>query len=151
MATVDKDFKVKNGLVVTNGGSFGGPVSVASPTLSDHAVTKQYAEEHFTNVTFSPTAPENPTAGVMWFDTTIDRLKIYSNNDWFVLAFAQDLQNIPDHIHDFAIDGTGQIVSVFWDGDWYDDPQLQSLDGGSPTSSSWEFVFDGGNPESIFT
>jgi hypothetical protein len=39
MATVDKDFKVKNGLVVSNGGSFGGTVVVAEPTLSNHATT----------------------------------------------------------------------------------------------------------------
>ena len=32
MATVDKDFKVKNGLVVTNGGTFGDAVTVGAPT-----------------------------------------------------------------------------------------------------------------------
>ena len=55
-----------------------------------------------------------------------------------------DTQNIPDHIHDTAIDGTGQIISIFWDGDWYNSPTLQTLDGGLPGSVSWDFVFDGG-------
>jgi hypothetical protein len=32
MTTVDKDFKVKNGLVVANGGTFGNAVTVGAPT-----------------------------------------------------------------------------------------------------------------------
>jgi len=42
MATVDKDFKVKNGLVVTNGGIFRGTVTGATPTENLHAATKEY-------------------------------------------------------------------------------------------------------------
>jgi len=42
MATSDKDFKVKNGLNVALGGTFGGTVTVATPTLSTHAATKGY-------------------------------------------------------------------------------------------------------------
>lgn len=150
MATVDKDFKIKNGLIVNNGGSFGQPVTVATPTQSGHAVTRQYVEDNFASVVYSDTAPLNPSEGFLWFDTTVARMKIYSNADWATLALAQDLQNIPDHIHDTAIDGTGQIVSIFWDGSWYNDPQIQNLSGGAPDSVTWEFVFDGGNPESIF-
>jgi len=45
MATVEKDFKVKNGLVVTNGGTFGDAVTVGAPTLAGHAATKEYVIE----------------------------------------------------------------------------------------------------------
>jgi len=41
MATVDKDFKVKNGLVVANGGTFGDAVTVGTPTELTHAATKE--------------------------------------------------------------------------------------------------------------
>ncbi len=44
MTTTDKDFKVKNGLQVTEGGTFGGPVAVGTPTDPDHAVTKEYID-----------------------------------------------------------------------------------------------------------
>jgi hypothetical protein len=44
MATVDKDFKVKNGLAVANGGTFGGAVTVGAPTLANHAATKTYVD-----------------------------------------------------------------------------------------------------------
>ena len=44
MATVDKDFKVKNGLNVATTGSFGGVVTVATPTQNAHATTKLYVD-----------------------------------------------------------------------------------------------------------
>lgn len=40
MATVDKDFKVKNGLAVTEGGTFGGPVAAADAEHTGHLLTK---------------------------------------------------------------------------------------------------------------
>ena len=45
MTTTNKDFKVKNGIVVSEGGTFGGPVVVGEPTDASHAVTKQYLDE----------------------------------------------------------------------------------------------------------
>jgi hypothetical protein len=40
MATVDKDFKVKNGLTVTEGGTFGGPVAAAPAEHSGQLLTR---------------------------------------------------------------------------------------------------------------
>lgn len=45
MTTNNKDFKVKNGIVVSEGGTFGGPVIVGTPTAASHAVTLDYLEE----------------------------------------------------------------------------------------------------------
>lgn len=45
MTTNNKDFKVKNGIVVSEGGTFGGPVIVGTPTAPSHAVTLDYLEE----------------------------------------------------------------------------------------------------------
>jgi hypothetical protein len=44
LTTTNKDFKVKNGIAVTGSGTFGGPVTVGTPTAPDHAVTKEYLE-----------------------------------------------------------------------------------------------------------
>jgi imidazole glycerol phosphate synthase subunit HisF len=44
MTTQNKDFKVKHGLDVANGGTFGGPVSVGDPVELTHAVNKQYID-----------------------------------------------------------------------------------------------------------
>lgn len=44
MATATKDFKVKHGLQVAEGATFGGPITVAEPTLPSHAVTKSYVD-----------------------------------------------------------------------------------------------------------
>jgi hypothetical protein len=150
MTTSLKDFKVKNGLVVTNGGSFGNAVAVGEPTLGSHATTKDYVDSVVTSTPVSNTAPISPDNGDMWFDTTVERLKVYYETDWFTIATSNDVQNIPDHIHDTAIDGNGRIVTVFWDAEQYDDPQISTLSGGTPFSNSWAAVFDGGNPDSEF-
>lgn len=150
MTTNLKDFKVKNGLVVTNGGSFGNAVAVGTPTLGNHATTKDYVDSITSSMPVANTAPISPDNGDMWFDTTVERLKVYYETDWFTIATSNDVQNIPDHIHDTAIDGNGRIVTVFWDAEQYDDPQISTLSGGTPFSNSWAAVFDGGNPDSEF-
>jgi hypothetical protein len=86
----------------------------------------------------------------MWFDTTVERLKVYYQDDWFTIATSNDVQNIPDHIHDTSIDGDGRIATVFWDAAEYDDPQISTLSGGTPFSNSWAAIFDGGNPDSEY-
>lgn len=144
MTTIEKDFKVKNGLLVTNGGSFGGAVTVGEPTESTHAATKAYVDSLDASIPVTSSAPSSPENGDLWFDTLVERLKVYYVDDWLTIATSNDLQNIPDHIHDTSIEGDGRITTIFWDGQWYNSPQIQSLDGGSPDSTTWDFVFDGG-------
>ena len=38
--TTNRDFKVKHGINVAEGGTFGSPVTVATPTQNTHAATK---------------------------------------------------------------------------------------------------------------
>ena len=143
MATVNKDFKVKNGLQVTGDAVVGGTIAAANPTLSTHVATKEYVDL-LALTPVGSTPPSDPSNGDNWFDTSVERLKFYYDGDWITLATSNDFQNIPDHIHDTAIDGTGRIVSIFWDAQSYDSPQIQSLDGGTPSSTTWDVVFDGG-------
>jgi hypothetical protein len=143
LATVNKDFKVKNGLQVTGDAVIGGTIAAANPTLSTHVATKEYVDL-LALTPVGATPPSDPSNGDNWFDTSVERLKFYYDGDWITLATSNDFQNIPDHIHDTAIDGTGRIVSIFWDAQSYDSPQIQSLDGGTPSSTTWDVVFDGG-------
>lgn len=144
MATVDKDFKVKNGLVVANGGTFGSAVTVGTPTIAGHAATKEYVDS-LAVMTVSSTAPSSPTNGVQWLDTTTNRVNFYYDGAWYTQATIDDTNNLPQHIHDTAIDGTGFIVSQFYEGGSFNSPLGVGLDAGSPSSTEWTVVFDGGS------
>ena len=144
MATVDKDFKVKNGLVVTNGGSFGDAVTVGAPTLAAHAATKEYVDSLTGGMPTGTTAPSSPTNGQLWLDTLTNRVNVYKDG-WITLAAVDDTLTLPEHIHDTAIDGTGRVVTVFRDGYNFNSPQGSGFDGGGPETTSWDFTADGGS------
>jgi len=144
MATVDKDFKVKNGLVVSLGGSFGGTVTVATPTLGDHAATKDYVDARPVAIPVSDDAPESPNAGDLWFDSVTERVHVYYGSEWVAIATLADSEVLRDHIHDTSIDGTGLIVSTFVSGGSYDEPGVL-VSAGSYNTTTWEAVWDGGS------
>jgi len=145
MATVDKDFKVKNGLAVANGGTFGGAVTVGTPTLAAHAATKAYVDSVTGSMAVGLTAPSSPTNGTQWLDTLTNRVNFYYNGAWYTQATIDDTNNLPQHIHDTAIDGTGFIVSQFYEGGSFNSPLGVGLDAGGPSTSEWTVVFDGGS------
>jgi hypothetical protein len=142
MATVDKDFKVKNGLVVANGGTFGNAVTVGAPTLAVHAATKDYVDSR--TMAVGASAPSSPTNGTMWLDTLTNRVNFYYNGSWYTQATIEDTINIPDHIHDTAIDGTGLIVSQFIDSGFFDSPMTASTDSGNASDTNFTSTNDGG-------
>jgi hypothetical protein len=142
MATVDKDFKVKNGLVVANGGTFGDAVTVGVPTLAVHAATKDYVDSR--TMAVSASAPSSPINGTMWLDTLTNRINFHYNGSWYTQATIEDTINIPDHIHDTAIDGTGLIVSQFVDSGFFDSPMTSSTDSGNALDTEFTSTSDGG-------
>lgn len=150
MATIDKDFKVKNGLVVALGGSFGGTVTVGTPTDAAHAATKEYVDNKVGTfvVATEPEAPLNPNDGQMYFDTTTRHLSIYSSDaaEWIMLATFADTASLRQHIHDTAIDGTGLIVTVFQDAGFYDDIFSSAAIADFYNTEYWLNSYDGGNP-----
>lgn len=143
MATVDKDFKVKNGLVVTNGGTFGDAVTVGAPTLAEHATTKEYVDSRSMSVGTTP--PSSPTNGTQWLDTLTNRVNVYYEGSWYTQATIDDTLNLPQHIHDTAIDGTGFIVSTFREGGSFNSPQGTAVDGGGPSTTTFALTLDGGS------
>lgn len=150
MATVEKDFKVKNGLIVALGGSFGGPVVVGTPTEAAHAATKEYVDNHTGTVVVSTEieAPANPVDGQMYFDTVSRHLSIYSSDtsSWIMIATFEDTANLHQHIHDTSIGGNGLITTIFQDAGYYDTLQVVTIDGEFYSTTNPDMVFDGGNP-----
>ena len=144
MATVNKDFKVKNGLQVAGSGSFGGTLSVAAPTEATHVATKAYVDSLTGSMTVGTTAPSSPTNGTQWLDTLTNRVNFYYNGSWYTQATIDDTLDIPNHIHDTSIDGNGLIVTTFVDAGTSSDPQGTGQDAGEPYTNSWNLVYDGG-------
>lgn len=145
MATVNKDFKVKHGLIVADGGTFGSTVTVATPTQNTHAATKAYVDSvaGSAGVTVSGTAPESPSNGNLWFDTLTERVHVYYGSQWVAIATLADAEVLQDHIHDTAIDGSGLIVSTFVSGGAYNEPGVL-VSAGDYSTNSWENTYDGG-------
>lgn len=146
MATVEKDFKVKNGLIVSLGGTFGGTVTVATPTDSQHAATKQYVDESSNEVVVSPTDPEITKDGQFYLNSINNHLSVSFNDAWIKLATFEEAAGITQHIHDTSIDGTGLVVTIFQDGGFYNSTPSSIQDGGYYNTAVWDTTYDGGTP-----
>lgn len=82
MTTTDKNFKVKNGIVVGGSGVFSGTVEVATPTADDHAATKAYVDQNAGGATVSDNPPENPSVGDQWYNSLDGVTYIYYDSYW---------------------------------------------------------------------
>jgi len=153
VATVNKDFKVKHGLDVTQGGTFGGTVTVATPTQNTHAATKLYVDSKGAVAAPASTAPAGPVNGQLWFDTVSRHVSVYSTDqaEWIMIATFSDTASLRQHIHDTAIDGTGLIVSVFQDAGFYDSIFTSTEIAGFYDSDYWNNSYDGGSPLDNFS
>lgn len=152
MSTVNKDFKVKNGLIVGLGATFGGVVTVATPTLGTHAATKAYVDSltGAPSIPVEDTAPASPSNGDLWFDSVTERIHVYYSGEWLAIATLADSEFLQNHIHDTSIDGNGLIVSMFTSGGSYDEPGVL-VSAGSYNTTSFESTFDGGSSVDNFS
>ncbi len=144
MATVNKDFKVKNGLQVNGNAVINGTVSGATPTAPGHLATKEYVDANAGGIPTGLTPPENASNGDLWFDTLVERVNVYYGGSWITIATIDDTLNIPDHIHDTSIDGNGLIVTTFIDGGSFNSPQGTGTDGGTPSTTVFTNTISGG-------
>jgi hypothetical protein len=143
MATTTKDFKVKHGLSVVNGGSFGGTVVVATPTENTHATTKAYVDG-LAGITIATTAPAITRNGQFYFNPDTYHLSVSYDNEWLVLANYMDTVNLPQHIHDTSIGGNGLLTTIFQDAGFYYEVPLSFNDASFYNNAIWEILFDGG-------
>ena len=146
MTTTNRDFKVKHGLNVALGGTFGGPVTVGTPTQNTHAATKLYIDTKAPVAPALSTAPSTPVDGELWFDTVSRHLSIYSTDaaEWIMIATFEDTYNLRQHIHDTSIGGNGLIVSVYQDAGYYDSIFSSSADAGYYDLNEWAMEWNGG-------
>ncbi len=149
MATVNKDFRVKHGINVAEGGIFGSTVTVATPTQNSHAATKLYVDSAVGSPTVPTTEPVSPENGDLWFDTLTERVHVYYNSQWVAIATLEDAEKLQDHIHDTSIDGNGLIVSTFVSGGAYNEPGVL-VSAGFYNTNSWEYTWDGGTATDNF-
>jgi hypothetical protein len=143
VATVNKDFRVKHGINVAEGGIFGSTVTVATPTQNSHAATKLYVDSAIGSPSVPTTEPASPANGDLWFDTLTERVHVYYNSQWVAIATLEDAETLQDHIHDTSIDGTGLIVSTFISGGAYNEPGVL-VSAGLYNTASFEATYDGG-------
>jgi hypothetical protein len=149
VATVNKDFRVKHGIIVADGGTFGSTVTVATPTLDTHATTKLYVDTAVGSPTIGTTQPGSPANGNLWFDTVTERIHVYYNSEWIAIATLEDSEILPNHIHDTAIDGTGLVVSRFIDAGFYYEPGVL-VSAGLYNTTDFEATYDGGTATDNF-
>jgi hypothetical protein len=143
VATFNRDFRVKHGIAVADGGTFGGTVTVATPTENTHATTKLYVDTAVASPTIGTTKPASPANGNLWFDTLTERVHVYYNSEWVAIATLEDAEILQDHIHDTSIDGSGLIVSTFISGGAYNEPGVL-VSAGLYNTASFEATYDGG-------
>jgi hypothetical protein len=143
--TTNRDFKVKHGIDVAEGGTFGGTVTVATPTQNTHAATKLYVDTAVGSpqIPVSDTQPVSPDNGDLWFDTVTQRVHVYYSSQWLAIATLEDAETLQDHIHDTAIDGTGLVVSRFIDAGFYYEPGVL-VSAGLYNTTEFEATYDGG-------
>jgi hypothetical protein len=151
VATTNRDFKVKHGLSVAEGGTFGSAVTVGTPTENGHAATKAYVDGRELLVAQGTAAPsaENSSNGELFIDTVENRLLFYYSGQWNTLALVSDTIDIAQHIHDTAIGGTGLIVSTFKDAGFYNESGSEE-DAGFYNTNSWSVTYDGGIATEVF-
>jgi hypothetical protein len=147
--TTNRDFKVKHGLSVAEGGTFGSPVTVGTPTENAHAATKLYVDSKGFLVETASTAPASASNGQLFIDTIENRLAFYYNGQWNTIALLDDTVEIAQHIHDTAIDGTGLVVTTFKDAGFYNEAGAEE-DAGFYNTNSWSVTYDGGIATEVF-
>jgi hypothetical protein len=149
VATVNRDFRVKHGINVVEGGTFGGTVTVATPTQNTHAATKLYVDTAMASPTVGTTQPASPVNGSLWLDTLTERVHVYYSGQWVAIATLEDAETLQNHIHNTSIDGNGLLSSIFISGGSYNEPGVL-VSAGVYNTEEFEATFNGGTASDDF-
>ena len=130
MATNNKDFVVKQGIKVATGVTFPDN-SVQTTAFTGSAIT------------VGSSFPGTPSNGAMHLDTNTNRIYYYYSSTWYAMANYDDTSSVTDHNHD----SDGFVKDVYqYQGNGVTGPWLgTSLDGGTPATTSFAMVIDGGS------
>lgn len=129
MARINRDFVVKQGIKVATGVTF--PDNTVQTTAFTGAA-----------ITVGASFPVNPANGAMHLDTNTNRIYYFYNSTWSALANYDDTSGVTDHTHNLE----GFVDDVYqYQGNGPVGPWLgTSLDGGTPATTSFTSVIDGG-------
>ena len=131
MATTNKDFVVKQGLKVATG------VTFPDDTVQTTAFTGSA-------ITVGSSFPVSPSNGAMHLDTNTNRIYFYYSSDWYALANYDDTSSVTDHTHNTETEFVEYIYQ--YQGNGTSGPLLgTALDGGTPATTSFTAVIDGGS------
>jgi hypothetical protein len=131
VATTNKDFVVKQGLKVATG------VTFPDDTVQTTAFTGSV-------ITVGSSFPVSPSNGAMHLDTNSNRIYYFYSSTWYALANYDDTATVADHTHN----AEGFVDSIYeYQGNGVSLPALMgtSLDGGTPATTSFTAVIDGGS------
>jgi hypothetical protein len=130
VATTNKDFVVKQGLKVATG------VTFPDNTVQTTAFTGSA-------ITVGSSFPVSPSNGAMHLDTNTNRIYYFYNSTWYAMANYDDTASVTDHNHN----ADGFVEDIYqYQGNGPVGPWLgTSLDGGSPSTTSFAAVIDGGS------
>jgi hypothetical protein len=130
VATTNKDFVVKQGLKVAAGVTF--PDNTVQTTAFTGSV-----------ITVGSSFPVSPSNGAMHLDTNTNRIYYFYNSTWSALANYDDTSSVTDHTHN----ADGFVEDIYeYQGNGPVGPWLgTSLDGGTPATTSFTSVIDGGS------
>ena len=130
MATNNKDFVVKQGLKVATGVTFPDN-SVQTTAFTGSAIT------------VGSSFPGSPSSGAMHLDTNTNRIYYYYNSTWSAIANYDDTASVTDHNHN----AEGFVGDIYqYQGNGVTGPWLgTTLDGGTPATTSFASVIDGGS------
>jgi hypothetical protein len=130
VATNNKDFVVKQGLKVATGVTFPDN-SVQTTAFTGSAIT------------VGSSFPGSPSNGAMHLDTNTNRIYYYYNSTWSAIANYDDTASVTDHNHN----AEGFVDSIYqYQGNGVTGPWLgTTLDGGTPATTSFASVIDGGS------
>jgi hypothetical protein len=133
VATNNKDFVVKQGLKVATGVTFPDN-SVQTTAFTGSAIT------------VGSSFPGSPSSGAMHLDTNTNRIYYYYSSTWYAMANYDDTASVTDHSHNSGIDENGLVKDIYsYNGNGVSGPWLgTSLDGGTPATSSFASIIDGG-------
>ena len=129
MATTNRDFVVKAGVEVATG------VTFPDNTVQTTAFTGSA-------ISVGSTFPVSPSNGAMHLDTNTNRIYYYYNSTWYAMANYDDTSSVTDHNHN----ADGFVEDIYqYQGNGPVGPWLgTSLDGGSPSTTSFTSIIDGG-------
>ncbi len=130
MATTNKDFVVKQGLKVATG------VTFPDNTVQTTAFTGSA-------ITVGSSFPVSPSNGAMHLDTNTNRIYYFYNSTWYAMANYDDTASVTDHNHN----ADGFVEDIYqYQGNGPVGPWLgTALDGGTPATTSFTSVIDGGS------